>query len=105
MPCLCPLQCTPDRLPDNILVQLEKWMVENETLLEGGCLALPCTACPTAQQPTGAPSTASVLWAAYWLHKLALGGADQTLTCQCLCVCVCVCVSPLQAPRGRAACS
>ncbi|KAL4451665.1 hypothetical protein ABPG75_007327 [Micractinium tetrahymenae] len=40
--------CTPDRLPSNILEQLEKWMVQNTSLLEGatrpGCVHLSVSA-------------------------------------------------------------
>lgn len=30
-------QCTPENLPKNILEQLEQWMVQNSSLLEGEC--------------------------------------------------------------------
>lgn len=40
--------CTPDRLPKNILEQLEEWMVQNKTLLDGaarpGCVQLSLSA-------------------------------------------------------------
>ena len=59
--------CTPDRLPKNILEQLEEWMVQNKSLLEGapqalqredaGCQALQRPAPQPALSPRAAPTT------------------------------------------------
>jgi hypothetical protein len=61
--CRC-LQCTPDRLPGNILAQLETWMVQNQTLLESEWPALP------ALQPRSHIrflQQVSAVWGCHWV--------------------------------------
>ena len=72
--CLC-LQCTPDRLPGNILAQLETWMVQNQTLLESECLALPVL------QPRSHISflqQVSAVYGCHWVPTPALAEPDAS---------------------------
>ena len=107
--------CTPDRLPKNILDQLEEWMVQNKTLLDGeageGCAAAAlsrvndwtekgCTRGEVARRL----AAARALWllrCSMALHPLAAGPPISAVLDMCL---PAPAAAP-QAPRAPAACS